>query len=66
MPDSLLAVLLGLVLLTVIGLVLRWTVRAEQRAPDRHLASRVYYPKRGRKAGVPTLKRRPRTLHEHP
>ena len=43
MPDSLLALLLDLALLIVIGLVLRWAVRTEQRAPDRYLASRGYY-----------------------
>ena len=64
MPDSLLALLLGLAVLAVIGLVFRLTARAEQRAPDQYLASRVYYPKRGRKADLPTLKRRPRTLHD--
>ena len=66
MPDSLLALLLALVVLAVVSLVFRWAARSEQQAPDRYLASRVYYPRRGRKVDLPTLKRRPRTLHDCP
>ena len=60
MPDLFLILLLGLAVLVGVSLALRWAVRAEQRADDRYLMNRVYYPKRGRKAAdVPALKRRP-------
>ncbi len=59
MPDLLLVLLLGLAALVVVNLVLRWAARAEQRAYERHLINRVYYPERGHKADLPTLKRRP-------
>ena len=55
MPDLLLAVL---IFLAVVGLVLRWAAKVEQQADERQLMGRVYYPTRGRKAGVPTLRRR--------
>ena len=58
MPDLLLAVLIFLAVLAVAGLVLRWVAKVEQRADERQLMGRVYYPTRGRKAGVPTLRRR--------
>lgn len=58
MPDLLLFLPLILAPLVVVCLVLRWAARAEQRADARRLMNRVYYPKRGRKAGVPTLERR--------
>ena len=51
--------LLGLAALAVVGLALRWATKAEQRANERYLINRLYYPKRGhRAADVPTLKRR--------
>ena len=46
MPDLL---LFALALLVVVCLVLRWAVRAKQRAHDQHLMNRVYYPARGKK-----------------
>ena len=51
--------MLGLAALAVVGLALRWATKAEQRANERYLINRLYYPKRGhRAADVPTLKRR--------
>ena len=53
MPDLLLALLLGLVVLVAASLALRWAARAERRADERYLTRRVFYPKRGRKADRP-------------
>ena len=58
MPDLLLAMLAGMTVLVVVCLVLRWAARVEQRAHARLLIDRVYYPTRGRKAGVPPFRRR--------
>lgn len=59
MLNLFLFLLLGIAVLVVAGLALRWAVRAEQRARGRHLMSRVYYPRRVRPAAPPALKRRP-------
>ena len=37
----------------------RWAAKTEQRACERHLSDRVYYPKRGGKADLQVLIRRP-------
>ena len=57
MFDLLLALLLGLVVLRLVCLALKWAFKAEQRVNDRHLMKRVYYPRRGRNAGASALKR---------
>lgn len=50
MPELLLSLLIGLAVLAVASLVLRWALKLEQRADERYLTKRVYYPQRGRKA----------------
>lgn len=58
MPDLLLALLLGLAVLAIVHLVLRWVARADQGARDRDVLDRVYYPTRGRNKDVPSFRRR--------
>ena len=60
MLALLIALLLGVAVLAVFHLLLMWAARVEQRADDRHLMGRVYFPTRGRKAGVSARKRRRR------
>lgn len=58
MPDLLTALLIGLPLLVVALPVLRWAARADRRAGEREALDRVYYPRRGLKAGTPPFRRR--------
>lgn len=59
MPEPLLAVVIVVPVLAVVYVVMKWIAKAEQRTQARQGMDRVYYPRRGRKAGVPELKRRP-------
>ena len=47
MDEILLNLFLGLVVVVAIYGAGRWAVRMEQRAHERNLSSRVYYPRRG-------------------
>ena len=58
MPEPLLLLAI-VVLVFLVGYdVLKWAARIERRAQIRQTMDRVYYPRRGRKADVPKLKRR--------
>lgn len=65
MPGLLVAILIGLAFLVVALPVLRWAVRAERRATDRQALGRIYYPTRGRKADVPSLRSRRAAYPRH-
>ncbi|MCY4513834.1 MAG: hypothetical protein OXC69_01665 [Candidatus Tectomicrobia bacterium] len=58
MAESLLTLILGLAVLAAVYGVGRWAVSMENREHQRRLLNRVYYPKRGRKAGLPVAVRR--------
>ena len=64
MSDLLIALLIALAVLVVAFPMLRWAARAEKRADDRLVMERVYYPARGRKAGMPPFRRR-RAIERH-
>lgn len=59
MPDPLLVIVIVVSGLAVVYVVMKWVAKVEQQAQARQGVDRVYYPKRGRKADVPELKRRP-------
>ena len=59
MPEPLLLLVIVVPVLLVGYGVLKWAARIEERAQLREAMDRVYYPRRGRKADVPELKRRP-------
>ena len=59
MPEPLLVVVIVVPALAVVYVVMKWIAKVEQRMQARQGMGRVYYPKRGRKADVPQLKRRP-------
>ena len=59
MPEPLLLLVIVVPVLLVGYGVLKWAARIEGRAQVREAMDRVYYPRRGRKADVPELKRRP-------
>ena len=58
MVEPLLILALGAVVLAALYGVGRWAARLENRAQERRVLDRVYYPKRGRKAGLQVLLRR--------
>ena len=64
MPQLLELLVIGLPTPAVLFVVLRWAIRREKRAPARQTADRVYYPGRGRNAGLPGPRRRPGPEHE--
>ena len=58
MAETLLTLILGLAVLAAICGVGKWAARMESREQERRLLKRVYYPKRGKKAGLQVLVRR--------
>ena len=58
MPETLLLLVIVVPVFLVGYVVLKWAARIERRAQVRPTMDRVYYPRRGRKADVPKLKRR--------
>ncbi len=61
MPEPLMCLATIVPALAVVYVVMKWIAKAEKRAQARQEMDRVYYPRRGRKADVPELKRRPET-----
>ena len=59
MPEPLLLLVIVVPVLLVGYGMLKWAARIEERAQARQEMDRVYYPRRGRKADVPELQRRP-------
>ena len=57
MPEMLLFIVIVVPVLAVGYVVMKRVAKAEQRALDRQVLERVYYPRRGRKADVPEFKR---------
>ena len=64
MPDLLPVVVIVVPLLAAVYVVVRWVAKAEQQAQAGQMMGRVYYPRRGMKADVPELKRRPEPERE--
>ena len=58
MVEPLLILVVGAAVLAALYGVGRWAARMENRAHDRRLLDRVYYPRRGKKAGLQVLVRR--------
>ena len=59
MPDPLFLFVVVVPGLVIVYGVFKWVAKIEARAQTRHDMSRVYYPRRGRKAELPKMKRRP-------
>ena len=59
MPEPLMCLATIVPVLAVVYVVMKWIAKAEKRARARQEMDRVYYPRRGRKADMPELKRRP-------
>ena len=57
MTELLLFIVIVVPVLAVGYVVMKWGAKMEQRALDRQVMERVYYPRRGRKIDVPALKR---------
>lgn len=60
MFELFLGLVVGLAALAVLYAVMMWIAGVEKRASQRQSMVRVYYPKRGRKAGLQKLIRRQR------
>ena len=58
MLEMLVLVAIVVPVLAVVYVVMKWAARLEERALRRQEMRRVYYPRRGRKAGVKEFKRR--------
>lgn len=58
MPEPPITLGLGVAVLGALYGVARWAARIEKRAQERRVLDRVYYPKRGSKAGLQVLVRR--------
>ena len=56
MPELLLLIVIVVPVLAVGYVVIKWVTKVEQRALDRQVMERVYYPRRGTKADVPEFK----------
>ena len=57
MVEPLLILVVGAAVLAALYGVGRWAARMENRARDRRVLDRVYYPRRGKKAGLQPLVR---------
>ena len=58
MLEALVLVAVAVPVLAALYLVMKWIARLERRALRRQALRHVYYPRRGRKAGVKPFERR--------
>ena len=57
MPDPLPCLVVAIPVLAVVYMAIKWVIKMKKRTEARRGMDRVYYPRRGRKANVPELKR---------